>query len=66
MRNTVQDPAPMERATVTRCGFTCRIPDSTDRQMGKKASRKPNAILDAGPRPKKSISDGYQITLGIA
>ena len=58
--------APIERATVTSVAGTWRIPASTESTIGKKPSSTPNAILDAGPRPKKSISDGYQTTLGTA
>ena len=58
--------APNARATVTRCGFTWRMPASTASVIGKKPSRKPNAIFEAESRPKKSISDGYQTTAGTA
>jgi len=65
-RNTVTAPAPYARATVTNCGFTWRTPARTDRVIGKKPSRKPNAIFEAASRPKKSIREGYQTTAGTA
>jgi hypothetical protein len=65
-RKTVNGRAPIERATVTSVGGTWRTPASTESTTGKKPSSTPKAIFDAGPRPKKSISDGYQITLGTA
>ena len=66
LRKTAPGPAPMDTATVTRDSGTWRMPASTERVTGRKPSRKPKAILDAGPRPKKSISEGYQMTLGTA
>ncbi len=54
------------RATAIMCGLTCRMPASTASVIGKKPSRNPKAILEASPRPKKSISDGYQTTAGTA
>jgi hypothetical protein len=59
-------PAPSARATVRRCGSTERIPVSTASAIGKKPRSTPKAIFEVGPRPKKSMSDGYQTTFGIA
>jgi hypothetical protein len=62
----VQGPAPNARATTRSWWSTDRSPVRTARTIGKNPSRKPKAIFDAGPRPKKSIREGYQTTLGIA
>ena len=62
----VPGPAPRPRATVSRWGSTERIPARTASTTGKNPSSTPNAIFEAGPRPKKSIKDGYHTTLGIA
>ena len=66
LTNTTSGRAPNTRATVIMCGLTCRMPASTASVIGKNPSRNPNAILEASPRPKKSISDGYQTTAGTA
>ena len=66
LTNTTGGRAPNARATVIICGFTCRMPASTASVIGKKPSRKPKAIFEAAPSPKKSISDGYQTTAGTA
>ena len=66
LRNSVHRPAPMDTATVMSVSGTWRMPASTESVTGKKPSRTPKAILEAGPRPRKSMSDGYQTTLGTA
>ena len=66
LRNAVRPSAPKARATTSSCGLTWRIPASTASVIGKKPSRKPNAIFEAASRPKNNMSEGYQTTAGTA
>ena len=66
LRKHVPGRAPIARATARSVRVTWRMPASTASTIGKKPSSTPKAIFDAGPRPKKSMSDGYHTTLGTA